>query len=304
MNPTLNRRDFLGLAALAVSTPLARAAGEPSPHIATNVYPWTTFYGREGRNWNQELDAGLAEVAKTGIAGFEPIANSPEQLRALAPLLKKHGLEMRSLYINSSLHEAGEAEGSVAAALAIGEEAARQGVAIIVTNPSPLQWGGAENKTDAQLREQARNLDRLGAGLRGMGITLAYHNHDAELRAGGREFHHMLTATDPDNVRFCLDAHWVFRGCGDSQVALFDAVEHYASRIVELHLRQSLGGPWTEVFAASGDIDYRRLFDRLAVLGIKPHLVLEQAVESGSPNTMDALQAHRAGRRNLLDLVT
>ena len=38
----------------------------------------------------------------------------------------------------------------------------------------------------------------------------------------------MLTATAAANVKFCLDAHWVFRGCGDSQVAVSDAVEHLA----------------------------------------------------------------------------
>jgi inosose dehydratase len=105
----------------------------------------------------------------------------------------------------------------------------------------------------------------------------------------------MLTATDPANVKFCLDAHWVFRGCGDSQVALFDAVEHYGSRIVELHLRQSRGGIWTEVFTGEGDIDYARLGAWLTRRGLKPHLVLEQAVEGGSPKTLDAVTAHRQG---------
>jgi len=33
----------------------------------------------------------------------------------------------------------------------------------------------------------------------------------------------MLTATNPDDVKLCLDAHWIYRGCGDSQVAVFDA---------------------------------------------------------------------------------
>jgi hypothetical protein len=33
---------------------------------------------------------------------------------------------------------------------------------------------------------------------------------------------------------------------------------HYGSRVVELHLRQSRHGAWTEVFTAGGDIDYAR----------------------------------------------
>jgi len=106
----------------------------------------------------------------------------------------------------------------------------------------------------------------------------------------------MMLATDPDNVTLCLDAHWIYRGAGNSQVALFDVVKLYGPRISELHLRQSSGGVWTEAFS-DGDIDYRRLAKELVALGVKPHLVLEQAVEKDSPNTLGAVEAHRQGRR-------
>ena len=106
-------------------------------------------------------------------------------------------------------------------------------------------------------------------------------------------------AVNPDHVKFCLDAHWVFRGCGDSQVAVFDALTHYHDRIVELHLRQSLDGVWTESFAMQGDIDYMRLFEFLADKSIEPHLVLEQAVEEQSPNRFSVVEAHRKSNLNL-----
>jgi inosose dehydratase len=96
-------------------------------------------------------------------------------------------------------------------------------------------------------------------------------------------------------VKFCLDAHWVFRGCGDSQVALFDVLERYGDRVVELHLRQSSAGVWTEVFSAEGDIDYARLADWLRRRKVRPQLTLEQAVEAKRPKTVDAVTAHRKG---------
>jgi inosose dehydratase len=40
-----------------------------------------------------------------------------------------------------------------------------------------------------------------------------------------------------------------------------------------------------------GDIDYPALVDHLRQIGIKPHLVLEQAIESGSPNTKKPVEA-------------
>lgn len=292
----MNRRQFLVMnAAIAAG---ARAAAASPPHIATNTYPWSTFARREGRAFQLHTDEALAAIASSGIQGYEPAVSSAAELDGLGERLKAHRLEMRSLYVGSSLHEEGRVASGVETILVIARRAAEIGCRIIVTNPSPIRWGGPENKTDAQLVVQARALDRLGAELRRIGITLAYHNHDMELRNGAREFHHMLTATDPANVKFCLDAHWVFRGCGNSQVALFDALEHYGSRIVELHLRQSSGGVWTEVFSAKGDIDYNRLAGWLGNHQVRPHLVLEQAVENGSPRTMDVVAAHRRGADN------
>lgn len=294
----LSRRAALGVLGALLAQPLVKSAAEEisgAPHIATNVYPWMQFYRREGRTWDADVDAGLAEVARAGCQGFEPIATSPKQVRELGLLLEKHKLQMRSLYVNSSLHAAEEARKSIDAVLAIAEAAKPLGTSIFVINPNPIRWGGPENKTDAQLEEQAKNLDGLGAALRGMGVTLAYHNHDAELRNGAREFHHMLGATAPENVSFCLDAHWIYRGCGDSQVAVFDVMRLYGRRVVELHLRQSQGGIWTEAFASEGDVNYLRLAAELKMLGLRPHLVLEQAVEAKSANTIQAVEAHRQG---------
>jgi inosose dehydratase len=301
----MNRRTFIR-ATTTTSLALAAASLQSAPatvlHVATNTYPWGTFAKREGRAFALHTDEALAAVASTGLTGYEPIITKPEEFDGLGARLKAHGLEMRSLYVNSSLHDEATARQSAAEVLAIARRAAEIGTRVIVTNPSPIRWGGPENKTDTQLATQAGALNRLGADLRKLGLTLAYHNHDAELRQGAREFHHMLTATDPANVKLCLDAHWIFRGCGDSQVALFDAVEHYGRRIVELHLRQSRGGVWSEVFSADGDLDYARLGAWLQQRSLKPHLVLEQAVESGSPRTLDVVSAHRQGFANVRQL--
>ncbi len=291
-----SRREFLRDTVLAtamtsVMTGAARA-GAGRLHVACNQYPWGTFYAREKKDFSTLLDSGLAEVKASGNDGFEPGVGGLQQIEQMVPLLKKHGLEMRSLYVNSTLHDAAQADNSIQDVLAAATKAKAVGTRIIVTNPSPLRWGGPENKTDEQLKVQAAALDKLGAGLRKMGLILAYHNHDIELRNAAREFHHMMVGTDPANVTLCLDAHWIYRGAGNSQVALFDVLKLYGPRVTELHLRQSQNGVWTEAFGP-GDIDYPHLADSLLQIGIKPLLVLEQAVEAGSPKTMNAVEAFK-----------
>lgn len=267
------------------------ATAEP-PHLSTNSYSWHVFYQRDGRDFGAELESGLAEVKGCGIDGFEPGVGGPEDVRRMIPRLEKAGLQMRSLYVNSTLHDEAEAAKSIENIVEVARATRPLGTRIFVTNPNPIQWGGAANKDDAQLKVQAAAMNRLGAALKAHGVTLAYHNHDIELRNAGREFHHMMLGTDPALVSLCLDSHWVFRGSGNSQVALFDIVKLYGARVVELHLRQSRDGVWSETLDA-GDIDHERLASELRKAGAKPHLVLEVAVEKGTPKTMSPTEAHR-----------
>jgi len=299
-NKSISRRRFVKDLALAGGAVLAggRAVGAGERrrrgklHVACNSYSWLVFYRREGRDLNKELDAALGELVSSGLDGYEPGAGRPQDLERLGPLLKKHDLEMRSLYVNSVLHEPEKAEQSIESVLAIASKAKTLGTKIIVTNPSPIAWGGAQNKDDAQLKTQAAAMNKLGRQLKALGLTLAYHNHDIELRNAAREFHHMMVGTDPQYVTLCLDAHWVYRGAGNSQVALFDVVELYGPRITELHLRQSNDGIWAETMC-DGDIDYPALAKHLLKIGVRPHIVLEQAVEKGTPKTMTPLEAFR-----------
>jgi len=293
-----SRRAFLknttlSVAALSAAPAIVLHAGDgKSLHIASNAYSWAVFYQREGKDFNKSLDQGFADVATTGINGYEPGVGGIEEVRKVLPFLKQHGLEMRSLYVNSSLHEQAEAERSMAQVLEIAREVKSVGTRIIVTNPNPIRWGGPEDKTDAQLRTQASALNRLGRDLAALGMTLAYHNHDIELRQSAREFHHMMTGTDAKYVGLCLDAHWIYRGTGNSNVALFDIVELYGRRIKEMHLRQSKNGIWSETLGP-GDIDYEALASAVIQKGVKPHLVLEIAVENGTPKTLSPVEAHK-----------
>jgi inosose dehydratase len=292
-----SRRQFLNTAAVAAGaaalsgTAWAEKQAAQFP-VSCNQYSWITFYAREGRDWGADQDVSLAEFASTGIKAYEPAFNHADEVVKLLPLLKKHQLVMPSVYVNTSLHQSGEASKSLESVLAIADALKPAGTKIIVTNPNPIKWGSEENKSDAELAEQAKNLDKLGAELKKRGMSLAYHTHDVELRAAAREFHHMLLATNPANVSLCLDVHWVYRGSGNSQVALFDIVKLYGKRIIELHLRQSKGGIWQETFG-EGDIDYPKLAQALNDLNVKPHLVLEQCLEKTSPKTMNGVEAHK-----------
>ncbi len=261
--------------------------------LATNIYPWLTFYRRQGRDFEANLESSIKEIKQSGADSLEPILSTAEKTVQLADVLIDQGVAMVSAYVNSKLHEKTDVQESIDTVLKLARIAQDQmGTKIIVTNPIPIHWDGPENKNDDQIKLQGESLTTLGEALSREGLTLAYHNHDPELRLAGREFHHMLASTDPRYVKFCLDSHWIFRGSGDSNVALYDVIKLYGDRIVELHVRQSREGIWTETLG-DGDIDYSFLTKVIREIGIHPLVTVEQAVEENSPNTMDSLAAHK-----------
>jgi len=292
-----NRRSFLKMITLASGATILSRNGYPESPVKTSAndiacqqYTWYSYFLRENKNWMENPETSLEAFLSTGLRGYEPSFGGPEEVSVLNRQLEQLGIGHKSMYVNSVLHEPLIVEENIAQILTIAREAVKAGITILVTNPTPLDWNGKDNKTDDQLKTQAIALNHLGEKLKAIGVTLAYHNHDAEMRESAREFHHMLTSTDPAVVKLCLDAHWIYRGSGNSQVALFDIVEMYANRIVEVHIRQSHDGIWSEVFE-EGDIDYSRLVTVLKNKKLKPHLVLEQAAENGTPHTMDAVAA-------------
>ncbi len=291
---SINRRQFFNITAfsLLATQALSKAENTSRNAIACQEYPWMTFARRDDAGYETGSDEHIGDVVAAGFQSYEPLFESREEVRQLAPILARHKVGIHSFYVNSILHDPERAEQNVETVLQISHAAKVLGAKIVVTNPSPIQWGSGKDKSDEQLRFQAKMLNQLGAALADDGLVLAYHNHDAEMRQSAREFHHMMVGTDPQNVSLCLDAHWIYRGAGNSPVALFDIVTLYLNRIAELHLRQSKDGVWTEAFS-EGDIDYPRLVEVLVKNSIKPHIVLEQAIEKGSPHNLDAVEAHR-----------
>lgn len=286
---------LLGVHAMSVPATQKRV------HLAGNIYSWQVYYAREGKRFGEDLERDLAAVRQAGLDGLEPILETPADADRWGQALRQAGLSMRSAYVNTTLHRSSDAEQSLERVVAVAERARRHGTRILVTNPNPIHWGAPLDKSDEELRTQAEALTRLGKALKDRGLVLAYHNHDVELRQAARELHHMMLGTDPACVKLCLDAHWIYRGAGNSSVALFDFVRLYGKRVVELHIRQSQGGVWSEVFGA-GDIDYAALLEELRRARARPHLVLEQAVEPGTPATLDAVEALRRSASSAREL--
>ena len=270
-----------------------------NPIIGTQVYPWGQEWEKDGAKYDlNAADEVLDQVAQCGFAAWEPfVAASREEARRLGALVSRHGLQSPSIYANVRLHE-DDWSHHVETTMEQMRWAGEYGTRILVVNPEPINWNSPQDKNDAELRTQARAMQALGEQLKAQNQELAYHIHSPEMRQAAREFHHMMLATDPDAVGLCLDTHWIYRGAGNSEVALNDIVKLYGDRIVSLHVRQSQGGVWSESFG-QGDIDHDSLVAYLNEMNFSGPLILEQAREEGTPRTMPFVEAQKRSLQEL-----
>lgn len=295
-----NRRDFLKNAAImtgsalfltdrshGMTQPVNKTVRLPAPvEVFINQYTVSTFYAREGINFIEKIDNCFAELKEAGLAGFELSVSKPEELDFFVNALNKHNLLLRSVYSGGNLHDEAVAGDEIKRVIAVAERAKTAGTKMIVLNPQPKP-----GKSDGELNRQNHNLDILGAELRKLGMIFALHYHTSELENAAREFHSFMTDTNPANVSLCYDIHWSYRASNNSAVSAYSHAKLYANRITELHLRQSKDGIWTETFTKNGDIDYGTVLEILRQSkGFGDcHIVLEQAPEKGTPQTLKPL---------------
>jgi len=284
------RRRFLA-AATALGWVACRTPSNPQSHagVGTQLYGWTQYYHRAGRDFNSHLDEVLMAIRDCGYdyaEGFLDV-NTPDNNTVFAHRLLKHGLPPVSLYTGGQLHDPATAGQTVDRLLAAATICRQLGFTILNCNPDPV----GRDKTDDELRTQAAALVQLGEGLQSLGMRLGIHHHTPAMQNGAREFHHNFQHSPAGVVDFCYDVHWVFRG----GVMPMDALRDYGARVVSWHLRQSRRQIWWEDLA-TGDIDYHAVARFAREHRLPARYTVELALEDGTEITRSARENHARSR--------
>ena len=127
-----DRRKFLADAGLAAAAMICGGASvgqaaEPgdSLHVSINQWSVGAIRGRDKQKAKVSFDEELAELAASGINGLEPALVSANQVGPLVAQLRKHGLELRSIYTGSTLDDPAKAGKEVERVVALAKS--RQG---------------------------------------------------------------------------------------------------------------------------------------------------------------------------------
>jgi inosose dehydratase len=292
-----SRRSFLKSAAAVTATAFfpagLRAQDEEAKKkvvggmVGSQMYGWGQYYTREGKKLEEHLGEALSALRDAGYQYAEHNLGSPEQSAKFAEELKTRGMKPVSLYTGGALHDAAVADKTVKSLIDRAAGAKEAGFRIINCNPDAV----GRVKTDAELNTQAKALQTLGTELRALGMQLGVHHHTPEFANKAKEFHSNFAGTEPKDVGFCYDVHWVFRG----GVPPEEALEAYGSRIVSWHLRQSRAKIWWEDLA-EGDVDYAAISAYAKKHHLPPLYTVELAIEAGTKITRTVVENHQRSR--------
>jgi inosose dehydratase len=293
----LSRRVFLQQLSL-----LAIAAGGSLPAVgltaANNTDVGNGLVGSNQYGWGQYAERDKKPFDMEGVlsalrdAGYDYLEsnldlNQPENNVRLASQMKTRGLKPVTLYTGARLHEADKAPENIRKLLMAAKVVYDLGFRRLSCNLDPI----GREKTDEELKNQVAALKDLGAGLKEIGIQIGIHHHMPEMAGHAREFHYNFQHTDPDQIGFCYDVHWVFKG----GVQPMDALRQYGKRIVSWHLRQSRQGIWWEDLD-DGDVDYAAIAEYARKNNLPRVFTVELALEGETKITRSAVENHKRSR--------
>lgn len=273
-----------------LAAPDSLPAHSPPTGVVAQLYVWTQFYNQQHQKLDDHLDEAFAAIKRAGydaVQGFLNAYDTAAGTETFAAKLKQHELTMPIAYAGGPMHAHNLGQKTIEQIVRQAELGAPHGLKVVVHNPTPI----GREKTDEELAIQAENLDSLGRALRQRGMRVAIHSHAPEFRTDAREWYHVLRHTKPENVSICLDLHWVLRGGQDPYKLLADA----GQRVIDLHLRNSRGGVWSEDLA-DGDIDYARVAEVLKRIGFQGTYTVELAYEAKTQKTRTIEENLRVSR--------
>jgi inosose dehydratase len=290
----LSRREFLQVVLAATSSFSLKAQPQESAGIVrkrtlvgSNIYGWGQYAQREQKKLDiEDVISALRDAGYDYLEAYLDVDRLEENGR-FADQLKAKGLQPVSLYVGARLHEADTAKREIAKVLAAAKIAHQAGFRVLSCNAEPI----GREKTEEELMVQAAAWTDLGTGLRSLGMELGIHHHLPEMANHAREFHYNFDHTKSEDVGWCYDVHWVWKG----GVPPLEALGQYGERVATWHLRQSRDGIWWEILD-TGDIDYAAVAQFAATHHLARRFSVELALEPGTKVTRTAVENHRLSR--------
>jgi len=168
----------------------------------------------------------LAMANSAGFSNVELVGNQGLDAPQLKTLLNKYDLKVSSAHVQLAALENDFTE-TVNFNKAIGNNVVIVPWLTVEQRPTTADGWIAFGK----------NLDKLGARLKKENMTLAYHNHNFEMKKYGKKtaMDLILESSNPSNLLVEFDVAWVSRGGQDPA----ELIKKYKNRVFAIHAKDN-----------------------------------------------------------------
>lgn len=175
-----------------------------------------------------DADKQFALAEKAGFRNVELVGTHDLDANSMKSLLKKNALNVVAAHVQLSALET-DYENTVSFNKAVNN------THIVVP------WIAPADRPDSLQgwKDYAKRLDNMGAKLRHDGMTLAFHNHNFEMKKYGADtaLDIIMKNTQRENLVLELDAAWVSRGGQDPA----KIIQNYSGRVYAIHAKDNAG---------------------------------------------------------------
>ena len=227
----MTRRDLIRTATgFAAAAATARPASQTlKAGIQTNA--WKII----GDDFSSLLGV-LEHIRSLGYEGFETgfrdVQPAFGKLKDAKAQIAETGLRFLGCHISLSNYDSKTNIAPTEQIEQVADGAAGLGAERLILSGAPVSEEGPLD--EQRVRWKAGALSRAGRHCQGMKLRVCYHNRAAEFANGAAELIGLMRETDPDSVRFMIDAGYALTAKAD--IAGF--FTKYHKRIDGLHLRE------------------------------------------------------------------
>jgi inosose dehydratase len=259
---SMHRRTFSKTMAMAV------ASGALAPHSLWAAQTRKLKMGITGLIFRatpgnpENLDETLRHMSELGYHSFETwgsVLEHHDKTGALAPMIEKYGIPLRSAFMGVNVHDPSSLKGSIEQVVRWGTVLKKHGGSFAVVNA-----GGV--KREAFNFKEARphivaGLNEHGKALADIGLAAGLHQHTGSAVDGPDEVYAVMEAVNPKYMKFAPDTGQLQKAGGDAA----KIVKDFRSVTAHMHLKDYKGWEHFQGYCPLGEgkVDLKGILDTM-----------------------------------------
>lgn len=302
MNPIQDRRNFLktlgmGLGAVAVTdlgTAFAREVSAKKLKVGYTCITWGTFPAKSGQ-YETTLERALTDISAQGGWSFETfpeVLENWDQRGLLAPLIEKHGVPLRSVYISANLVDPSKRKEEIARITQLCKVVQKYNGTYIVLAPKSVEretYNFKEHRADI-----VSALNDYAGAITDMGFNTGLHQHTGTSIETRDEVYAVMEAVNTKNLTFAPDVGQLQKGGADAA----QVVRDFLPLLTHVHLKDYKGWQYYEGYCplGMGKVDIAAILDMAEGAGQSPNLMVEldPSLKDGPMSPLETVKTTKA----------